>query len=573
MRKSSLDLVTDLSVGVWLDGTDEQLARRIVDEQRSAATATRPLLESAPSGTPGKEQAVALAVEQVADRLSTMRDKRVEAFSAAAILRVITDHMQPDQIAEIISILNAELQRWKDRPDQYKVPLTVLGDGIRLRTGTQTGVIVVGAELFSAVLPLFASSIAGDRSTAVVLCDSAVNDSWGKEVASPLATAKRVELLTVPSGEPSKAFSNVAQLGEELLRLGIYRKDLFVAVGGGVVGDLGGLVASLYMRGIPLIHVPTTLVAQVDSAIGGKTAVNLPSAKNVLGTFYPGRAVIQDVRTLSTLPEREYLSGFGEVIKYGLLYEPRLLTLLEANREELIARSPKALAEVIVRCARMKAAVVAADVEDLTGIRAMLNLGHTVGHAIENLTGYGTYLHGEAISIGLQVALWLSSRFVEQRKRETEPNGGDREHEDFTSGFTEQVFRRTVHLLKSFGLPTAVPEELMAGSEQWLIQHQSSELQKPGSDKGSREGREKNRSRNEAVAGSATPGNVATGGAGDGFRDRWASPMLRDKKRSGADTVSFVLLEDLGKPYIRRLTMDEILRGIASSPLNARATR
>jgi len=182
-----------------------------------------------------------------------------------------------------------------------------------------------------------------------------------------------------------------------------------VALGGGVVGDLAGFVAATYLRGIPFVQVPTSLLAQVDSSVGGKTGVNLKSGKNLVGAFYQPRLVLCDQDTFKTLPKREYLSGLAEVFKYGIIYDATFFARLERDLPKLLKRDPATLADIVARCCEIKADVVGQD-ETEGGLRAILNFGHTIGHAIENSSGYGTFLHGEAIAIGQVAAGELSAR-------------------------------------------------------------------------------------------------------------------------------------------------------------------
>lgn len=210
----------------------------------------------------------------------------------------------------------------------------------------------------------------------------------------------------VPTGEAAKDVAVLADLWGVCADIALRRTDLVVAVGGGAVGDLAGFVAATYNRGVAVLQIPTTLLAQVDAAIGGKTGINLPAGKNLVGAFHQPFAVACDVATLQTLPPRILREGLGEVVKYGLSHDPILLTLLESAPSEILRGEVTLLEELVGRSARVKARVVAAD-EHEAGERAFLNLGHTYGHAVEALTGYEQVLHGEAVSIGLVVALRL----------------------------------------------------------------------------------------------------------------------------------------------------------------------
>jgi 3-dehydroquinate synthase len=218
-----------------------------------------------------------------------------------------------------------------------------------------------------------------------------------------------VHRYDVPDGEPAKSTGVLRELWEACAEAPLTRDDLIVGVGGGVVGDLAGFAAATWNRGIAVLQVPTTLLAQVDSAIGGKTGINLPQGKNLVGAFHQPLAVASDVDVLTTLPERVRLEGFGEVIKYGLIRDPEVLDLIEADPSAARAGDPALLDELVARSASVKASVVAAD-ELEGGVRAHLNLGHTYGHVLESLSGYGVMLHGEAVAIGTVVALRLGVR-------------------------------------------------------------------------------------------------------------------------------------------------------------------
>lgn len=208
-------------------------------------------------------------------------------------------------------------------------------------------------------------------------------------------------------GETAKNLSTFEKICRELVRAGADRRAVVVAVGGGVVGDVAGFVAASYARGVPLIHVPTTVVAQVDSAIGGKTGVNLPEGKNLVGAFYPPKAVLADPQLLSTLPDREFRSGIYEIIKYGVIGDAALFESLEDGIEKVLGRQRRALDYVIERSIAQKARVVSAD-EHESGLREILNFGHTFAHALESVTRYRTYLHGEAVGWGMLAASRLA---------------------------------------------------------------------------------------------------------------------------------------------------------------------
>jgi 3-dehydroquinate synthase len=218
-------------------------------------------------------------------------------------------------------------------------------------------------------------------------------------------------LVTVPSGETAKSLKVVAQCYDAFAKARLERKSFVVALGGGVVGDLAGFVAATYLRGVAFVQVPTTLLAQVDSSVGGKVGVNLPAGKNLVGAFHQPRLVLCDLDVLKTLPDREFRAGLGEVIKYGIIYDAPFFRRLEKSLDRILARDPAELSAVVARCCAIKADVVGQD-ETESGLRAILNYGHTIGHGLEAISSYGKYLHGEAISIGQVAASYLSAALL-----------------------------------------------------------------------------------------------------------------------------------------------------------------
>ena len=217
----------------------------------------------------------------------------------------------------------------------------------------------------------------------------------------------RHDVIVVPDGEQYKDWSTLYQVHTRLLELGAERSTTLIALGGGVIGDLAGFAAATYQRGIPLVQIPTTFLSQVDSSVGGKTSVNHSLGKNMIGAFYQPRAVISDTITLHTLPDREYIAGIAEIIKYGAIRHIALFEWLEGNIDRLLARDPEAIAHAVIESCRIKAEIVAAD-ERENDERALLNFGHTFAHAIEVATGYGPWLHGEAVAAGMVLASRLS---------------------------------------------------------------------------------------------------------------------------------------------------------------------
>lgn len=273
---------------------------------------------------------------------------------------------------------------------------------------------------------------------AVVITDVNVEQPHAHTAAGSLLDAGvDVDVLVVEAGEQAKTVSMAEDLWERLLAVGADRKTVVVAVGGGVVGDLAGFVAASYARGLAFVQVPTTLLAQVDSSVGGKVGVNLTGAKNMVGAFWQPVGVLIDTAVLTTLPEREYRAGLAEVVKYGVILDAEFFSYLEDHAAKLSARDPKVLEHVIARCCRLKADVVQADEREETGQRAVLNYGHTFCHALETVTGYGKYLHGEAVSIGMLCASRLAERL------------GRIDHE---------LTARQHKLLGALGLPVDFPE-------------------------------------------------------------------------------------------------------------------
>ncbi|HBP81453.1 MAG TPA: 3-dehydroquinate synthase [Planctomycetaceae bacterium] len=244
---------------------------------------------------------------------------------------------------------------------------------------------------------------------AVIVSDQSVNATHAKTVAEALQDAAiTIDHLTIPSGEASKSLAEAERLWNEFARLKIDRKTAILAVGGGVIGDLTGFVAATFSRGLDFWQVPTTLVAQVDSAIGGKTGVNLPAGKNLVGAFWQPRGVVADISTLTTLPDREYVSGLAEVVKYGMILDTDFFHWLEDNALRVRDREKRSVAHIVRRSAELKTLVVERDEREITGLRACLNYGHTFAHAFETATGYGTLLHGEAVSLGMMAAASLA---------------------------------------------------------------------------------------------------------------------------------------------------------------------
>jgi 3-dehydroquinate synthase len=274
-------------------------------------------------------------------------------------------------------------------------------------------------------------------SRAILVSDSHVAPLYAAAASRSLESAGlKHSLLTVPAGEASKSIACLSQLWDEMLSTGADRKTVVVALGGGVVGDLAGFLAASFARGVPFVQVPTTLLAQVDSSVGGKVGINLPAAKNMVGAFWQPIGVLVDTDTLNTLPEREYRAGLAEVVKYGIILDEPFFAYLEANIAGIQTRNAEILRHIIARCCELKAEVVRQDEREETGLRAVLNYGHTFAHTFESRSGYGTLLHGEAVSIGMVCAGRLAAAL----------------------GRVDREFcRRQLALLAALGLPTEVP--------------------------------------------------------------------------------------------------------------------
>lgn len=261
--------------------------------------------------------------------------------------------------------------------------------------------VIIGGGLAGECGPLIAEKV-GRRKKCALITDNRVGPLYAEKVAESLrAAGLETSLHEVPSGENSKCMSCAERLCECLIRSGHDRSSFVVSLGGGVVGDLAGFVASIYFRGIPYVQMPTTIVAQVDSSVGGKTGVNAVGGKNLIGSFHQPLLVLADPLLLNSLPDREFYEGFAEIVKHAVIRDAEMLGQIRPEQRT-------GLAPLIARNVAIKAEIVAGDEKETLGLRALLNFGHTLGHAIENAAGYGEFLHGEAISLGIVAALRLS---------------------------------------------------------------------------------------------------------------------------------------------------------------------
>jgi 3-dehydroquinate synthase len=304
---------------------------------------------------------------------------------------------------------------------------------VEIALGDRTYGILIGDQLFDQ-----ASSYVGlpAAACAVIVTNETVAPLYAQRLAAALTPRYPViHTVVLPDGESYKTWESLNLIFDALLGHGCDRKTVLFALGGGVVGDMTGFAAASYMRGVPFVQVPTTLLAQVDSSVGGKTAINHPLGKNMIGAFYQPQRVICDLDTLKTLPERELSAGLAEVIKYGPIADMAFLDWIETNIGALMAREPQALAHAVKRSCEIKALVVGQD-ERESGLRAILNFGHTFGHAIEAGMGYGQWLHGEAVGCGVVMAARLSQAL----------------------GLVDEAFvERLTALIHRAGLPTVAP--------------------------------------------------------------------------------------------------------------------
>jgi 3-dehydroquinate synthase len=297
---------------------------------------------------------------------------------------------------------------------------------VSVRTSDQSYEVIIGDALLASAGTLIRDRTKLAGKSCLLVSDNKVAPLYADAVRSSLeSSGHRVATHIVPSGERSKSLEVVGSIMDAAISAGLDRSSFLVALGGGVVGDLGGFAAAIYLRGIPFVQIPTTIVAQVDSAVGGKTGVNAKGGKNLIGAFHQPALVIADPSVLKTLPDREFLEGFAEVVKHGVIRDADML-------DEIRPGERSGLVPLLERNVSIKAAIVEADEKEQNGLRALLNFGHTLGHAIENVAGYGEYFHGEAISLGMVAALRLS-----------------RHKAGLTSGEEKQV----VDLLRALQLP------------------------------------------------------------------------------------------------------------------------
>ncbi|MDM0051913.1 3-dehydroquinate synthase [Variovorax sp. J22R115] len=313
------------------------------------------------------------------------------------------------------------------------MPLMISHERVEIELGDRSYPILIGSGLLND--PMSFAKVP-DSASALIVTNTTVAPLYAATLSKVISSRFRsVRLLELPDGEAHKDWQTLNLIFDALLSHGCDRKTVLFALGGGVVGDMTGFAAASYMRGVPFVQVPTTLLAQVDSSVGGKTAINHPLGKNMIGAFYQPQLVLCDLATLNTLPPRELSAGLAEIIKYGPIYDMDFLAWIETNIDALVAREPAALAHAVKRSCEIKAAVVGQD-ERETGLRAILNFGHTFGHAIESGLGYGEWLHGEAVGCGMVMAAHLSERL---------------------GGIDAAFVQRLTALIQRAGLPVVAP--------------------------------------------------------------------------------------------------------------------
>ncbi len=336
------------------------------------------------------------------------------------------------------------------RPKINPTPMTLATHQLTVSLAERTYPILIGPGLLANAALLLPYLV---QPRVVLVTNATLWPLFGQTLAAALTHAGiRVAPIILPDGEVYKDWATLNQIFDALLEQASDRKTTLLALGGGVIGDIAGFAAATYQRGVPFIQIPTTLLAQVDSSVGGKTAINHPRGKNMIGAFYQPQLVLADTDTLQTLPDREYRSGLAEVIKYGLILDRLFFDWLETNIDKLLHRDAAALSHAIHRACELKAAVVAADERETAkeGGRALLNLGHTFGHAIETALGYGAWLHGEAVACGMVLAAQFSQQLGKLSPADVE---------------------RIRQIIHRAGLPTALPIESLKVSPDILLQH------------------------------------------------------------------------------------------------------
>lgn len=408
---ASLQALLGGNLVVWLHAPLERLL------SRAAAQGGRPLLQGA----------------SALERAAALYCARVPLYAQANLI------VDADQPPELISRVITGYCRLAQNGGSVLQRVSIHLPGIPEHSYD----VVVGAGVLSS-LPSLLPMRPGK---ALLVSDANVAQLYGDSVAAQMQRAGwQIAKHVIQPGEAQKSLVSLRDVYSTCVAAGLERSSPIIALGGGVVGDLAGFAAATYLRGVPFVQVPTTLLAQVDASVGGKVAVNLPEGKNLVGAFYQPRVVVADVALLTSLPQRELLSGLAEVIKHGVIADPELFTYVDQHLDAILARDPAALRVCVSRSCEIKGAVVEAD-ERESGLREVLNFGHTVGHAVEAVSGYGTYAHGEAVAIGMVTAAKLS----------------------VPGGFAEADVHRLIDLLRRAGLPVQAAQlsvdELLASMQ------------------------------------------------------------------------------------------------------------
>lgn len=391
--------------GAILDRRNRELMSRcgmVVCLEAKVETIHRRLLQDTATSGPLRPL---LAVQNPLQRIRSLKELRQHYYDAVADWTIHTDNLTPGEVAHEV------IQGWQywnrfhpGKTSYHKDP----DFACEVITATERYPIFVGCGLLGDLGKRMRQL--GLSGAAYIISDEVVFPLYGAKIRSSLEEAKfTVKSFVLPPGEVTKSIDSAVKIYDFLVGQRAERRDTIIALGGGVIGDLAGFVAATFLRGLPLIQVPSSLIAMVDASIGGKVAVNHPRGKNLIGAFYQPHMVLMDVQALATLPQRELVSGWAEVIKHGLVLDSSLFSFLEEQAENLLKLEPVVTVEAIKRSAALKATIVSED-EKERGRRTLLNYGHTIAHALEAATGYQQFLHGEAVAIGMRGAALLSKR-------------------------------------------------------------------------------------------------------------------------------------------------------------------
>lgn len=450
-RRREADMIRELTAGsglVLATGGGAVLnpdSRRLLSE-RGTVIYLRASVNSILARTSHDKNRPLLQTADPRKKLEDLTAQREPLYREIADLVIDTGRPNVQSMVQTIldqlAALDAARQRTKARTHMNEQAFTTLNVDL----GERSYPILIGRGLLedSELLTRYIGTSSGAGGKVAIVTNTTIAPLYLEKVAAPLrASGREIVTIVLPDGEEYKNWQSLNLVFDALLANKCDRKTTLVALGGGVIGDLTGYAAASYMRGVPFVQIPTTLLSQVDSSVGGKTGINHPLGKNMIGAFYQPRAVIADTATLDTLPARELSAGLAEVIKHGAILDLSFFEWIEANIGKLVARDPAALAHAILRSCEIKADVVRRD-EREGGLRAVLNFGHTFGHAIENGLGYGAWLHGEAVGCGMVMAADLSHRLG-------------------LLGADEAL--RVRRLVKAAGLPVEAPD---LGADRWI---------------------------------------------------------------------------------------------------------